>query len=345
MARLRNDKQYISVGLVGYPNVGKSSVINTLRSKKVCNVAPIPGCTKVWQYITLMKRIFLIDCPGVVYSGAGDTDTDAVLKGVVRVESLEDATEHIPEVLRRVKPEYLRRAYRLASWQDADDFLEQVARGAGKLGKGGEPDLNTAAKMVLHDWQRGKVPFFTLPADYEEVAPGAALALLPAGVVTEEDAAAGPEGDPEAAARAAKALAAEAVAATAKQRRSAIPVQAGFYNPDDEDGGEDDKEDASSEEEVEDSEGEEGSEGKEDGSDDERGSGGSDDEEGSSESEDDDDDGYGDQGLSWEAVMATMKGSGGNGEAAAAVKEEEEEEEEEEEAPAKKRRKKQQPRK
>lgn len=76
---------------MGYPNVGKSSVINTLRSKKVCNVAPVPGETKVWQYITLMKRIFLIDCPGVVYSGAGDTDTDAVLKGVVRVENLVSA--------------------------------------------------------------------------------------------------------------------------------------------------------------------------------------------------------------------------------------------------------------
>jgi nuclear GTP-binding protein len=74
--------------MVGYPNVGKSSVINALRSKKVCNAAPVPGETKVWQYITLMKRIFLIDCPGVVYAGAGDTDTDAVLKGAVRVESL-----------------------------------------------------------------------------------------------------------------------------------------------------------------------------------------------------------------------------------------------------------------
>jgi len=88
LARLRSDRQFISVGMVGYPNVGKSSVINALRSKKVCNAAPVPGETKVWQYITLMKRIFLIDCPGVVYAGAGDTDTDAVLKGAVRVESL-----------------------------------------------------------------------------------------------------------------------------------------------------------------------------------------------------------------------------------------------------------------
>ena len=51
-------------------------------------MAPIPGETKVWQYITLMKRIFLIDCPGVVYHRTDDSDTQAVLKGVVRVENL-----------------------------------------------------------------------------------------------------------------------------------------------------------------------------------------------------------------------------------------------------------------
>lgn len=46
-SQLHTDKKQISVGFIGYPNVGKSSVINTLRSKKVCNVAPIAGETKV----------------------------------------------------------------------------------------------------------------------------------------------------------------------------------------------------------------------------------------------------------------------------------------------------------
>ena len=45
--QLHTDKKQISVGFIGYPNVGKSSVINTLRSKKVCSVAPIAGETKV----------------------------------------------------------------------------------------------------------------------------------------------------------------------------------------------------------------------------------------------------------------------------------------------------------
>ena len=69
------DKRQISVGVIGYPNSGKSSVINSLMGRKCCKVAPIPGETKVWQYIALMKRIFLIDCPGVVY----DTGDDEVV--------------------------------------------------------------------------------------------------------------------------------------------------------------------------------------------------------------------------------------------------------------------------
>ncbi|KAL6975390.1 Nuclear/nucleolar GTPase 2 [Sarracenia purpurea var. burkii] len=166
-ARLKCDKQAISVGFIGYPNVGKSSVINTLRTKNVCKVAPIPGETKVWQYITLTKRIFLIDCPGVVYQNS-DSETDIVLKGVVRVTNLHDAAEHIGEVLKRVKKEHLERAYKIKDWEDEDDFLVQLCKLTGKLLKGGEPDLRTAAKMILHDWQRGKIPFF-VPPPREEV--------------------------------------------------------------------------------------------------------------------------------------------------------------------------------
>jgi nuclear GTP-binding protein len=169
-ARLKSDKQAISVGFVGYPNVGKSSVINTLRSKSVCKVAPIPGETKVWQYITLTKRIFLIDCPGVVYQN-NDSETDIVLKGVVRVTNLADASEHIGEVLRRVKKEHLKRAYKIEDWVDDNDFLVQLSKTTGKLLRGGEPDLTTTAKMVLHDWQRGKIPFFVPPPQQGEDSP------------------------------------------------------------------------------------------------------------------------------------------------------------------------------
>ena len=110
--------------------------------------------------MTLMKRIYLIDCPGVVYP-SGDNETDLVLKGVVscwrnavkinemvltnilctlvqiRVEYLKTADEHIPSVLERVKDDYIRNTYKVDTWSDAEDFLEKIAKKSGKLLKVG----------------------------------------------------------------------------------------------------------------------------------------------------------------------------------------------------------------
>jgi len=165
--KLHQDKKNISVGFIGYPNVGKSSIINTLKKKKVCKAAPIPGETKVWQYVTLMRKIYLIDCPGVVYP-SGDTETEIVLKGVVRVENLKVPSEHITEVLNRVKEEYIRNTYKIQHWEDAEDFMEQFCKKSGRLLKGGEPDIETGARMILHDFQRGRLPYFVPPPKSEE---------------------------------------------------------------------------------------------------------------------------------------------------------------------------------
>lgn len=178
---------------MGYPNVGKSSVINTLKSGKVCRVAPIPGetkvcvlflhdengtltspvSTKVWQYITLTRKIYLIDCPGIVPASAQDTQTAKVLKGVVRVEALQTPSEHIPPLISRVKPVYLARTYNLEVPEsgepfDPDEILDKLARMKGRLLKGGEPDLDGVAKILLSDWVRGKIPYFVPPPERPE---------------------------------------------------------------------------------------------------------------------------------------------------------------------------------
>ncbi|RQM08821.1 hypothetical protein DH86_00002948, partial [Scytalidium sp. 3C] len=151
---LHSDRKQISVGFIGYPNAGKSSIINTLRKKVVCKVAPIPGETKVWQYITLMKRIYLIDCPGVVPPNQNDTPQDILLRGVVRVENVENPEQYIPAVLTKTKPQHIERTYSIKGYKDHIEFLELLARKGGRLLHGGEPDVDGVAKMVLNDFLR-----------------------------------------------------------------------------------------------------------------------------------------------------------------------------------------------
>jgi len=172
-SNLMQDKKHVTVGMIGYPNVGKSSVINTLRRKKVCKSAPVPGETRIWQYVALTRRLYLLDCPGIVPPAPHDFDADCakVLKGAVRAERVQTPSDYIDEVLSRVKKPYLLQRYKLPTetrWEDSEEFLTILGKKMGKLLKGGEADIETAARIVLYDWQRGRIPFFTPPPSEDQ---------------------------------------------------------------------------------------------------------------------------------------------------------------------------------
>ncbi|OEH73899.1 nucleolar GTP-binding protein [Cyclospora cayetanensis] len=148
--------------------------------------------TRVWQYVALTSKLYLIDCPGIVplSSEAGD-DTAKVMRGVVRPERINAPEEHIATVLERVKREAVIARYGLdrnVTWGDSEEFLALLAVRLGKLRKGGEPDISTTARIVLYDLQRGKLPYYVLPptmaneaadiaGDREDAAVDGALAL------------------------------------------------------------------------------------------------------------------------------------------------------------------------
>ena len=158
-------------------------MINTLISKKSCKVAPVPGETKIWQYITLFKRISLIDCPGVVVDTAGDTETDAVLKGVVRAERLECPEDYIDAILEAVKREHIAAQYKLPkdgdkTWKTSIELMEMISRRSGRLLKGGDPCLRSAAITLINDFQRGRLPHYVGPPELKEEEAQAAEAVV-----------------------------------------------------------------------------------------------------------------------------------------------------------------------
>mmetsp|Transcript_17787 Transcript_17787/g.30133 ORF Transcript_17787/g.30133 Transcript_17787/m.30133 type:complete len:172 (-) Transcript_17787:77-592(-) len=135
--------------------------------KACCSVAPVPGETKTWQYITLTKRIYLIDCPGIVHD-EHQTEVEKVLKNIIRAEKLPDPTVYIQAILDKVQPKNIQDVYGIQEWEDSEDFLKQLCRKSGKLQRGGEPDYNNVSRQIIVDWQRGNIPYCTMPPKNEE---------------------------------------------------------------------------------------------------------------------------------------------------------------------------------
>ncbi|PIA55919.1 hypothetical protein AQUCO_00700321v1 [Aquilegia coerulea] len=162
-SRSHEIKKSITVGIIGLPNVGKSSLINSLRRCHVVNVGATPGLTRSMQEVHLDKNVKLLDCPGVVMLKSGESDASIALRNCKRIEKLDDPVGPVKEILNLCPAKTLVALYKIPSFDAVEDFLQKVATVRGKLKKGGIVDVEAAARIVLHDWNEGKIPYYTLP--------------------------------------------------------------------------------------------------------------------------------------------------------------------------------------
>ena len=145
-------------------------------------MSPTPGFTRTLQEVSLDAKVTLIDCPGIIFDddaggaaaaagggafGGGDAGAGLLLRNCVSVDSIEDPEGAVDAILKRCVPAKLVALYGISMYDSTADFLRQVAAKRGKLGKGGIPNREAAARCVLHDWNTGKIPFFVLPPSAE----------------------------------------------------------------------------------------------------------------------------------------------------------------------------------
>ena len=175
-------KRSIRVGVIGYPNVGKSSVINALTarlnkgSSNACPTGAEAGVTTNLREVKLDNKLKLIDSPGIVFpSASGKTGKKSkeneqarlVLLNAIPPKQIEDPIPAVNLLVKRLSASEnlinkMLEVYGITTLfpvngDKTTDFLIQVARKRGRLGKGGVPNIESAAMTVINDWRDGRI--------------------------------------------------------------------------------------------------------------------------------------------------------------------------------------------
>lgn len=168
----------IVVGLIGYPNVGKSSTINVLVGEKKVAVAPTPGKTKHFQTLNLTDEIMLCDCPGLVFPTVVGTKADMVCDGLLPIDQTRDFTSPIQLVCDRIPRDFLEQKYGIAlpallpdehgRKPTAEEVLNAYAFVRGFMTQSGLPDQSRAARIILKDYVQGRILYCHPPPGVSE---------------------------------------------------------------------------------------------------------------------------------------------------------------------------------
>lgn len=183
-----NLKRSIIVGVIGYPNVGKSSIINALTNRhsnnsKACPVGNQAGVTTSMREVKIDGKLKILDSPGIVFpdelisnkkSSKSNQEAKLALLSAIPPKQVSDPMSAVNMLLKKFSKDTemadgLKKYYQLPPLPSNDlnefskQFLIHIARTKGRLGRGGIPNLESAAMSVLNDWRDGRIIGWTLP--------------------------------------------------------------------------------------------------------------------------------------------------------------------------------------
>lgn len=150
-----------TIGMVGYPNVGKSSTINALMGAKKTNVGITPGKTKHFQTLVVSDSLCLCDCPGLVFPTFATSAANLVCNGILPIDQLRDVFPPLEELCRRVSKEQIADVYGLSfpAWKplNGEVLVDGYCRARGYFKDHGTIDHTRAARTFLKDFIMGKL--------------------------------------------------------------------------------------------------------------------------------------------------------------------------------------------
>ena len=152
--------------VVGIPNVGKSTFINSFAGKAAAKTGNKPGVTKGNQWIRLNKQVELLDTPGILWPKFEDQRVGLLLAflGSINDEILnvEELALSVIDYLTAEYPGTLEKRFGFEGVTDRVEILGEIARVRGCLKKGNELDYEKAARLLMDDFRSGKLGRITL---------------------------------------------------------------------------------------------------------------------------------------------------------------------------------------
>ncbi|KAM9076429.1 guanine nucleotide-binding protein-like 3 [Megaptera novaeangliae] len=151
----------IHIGVIGFPNVGKSSIINSLKQERICNVGVSMGLTRYMQVVPLDKQITIIDSPSFIVSPLNSAIALA-LRSPASIEVVKPM-EAASAILSHADARQVVLKYTVPDFKNSLEFFTSFAQRRGLHQKGGSPNVEGAAKLLWSEWTGASLSYFCHP--------------------------------------------------------------------------------------------------------------------------------------------------------------------------------------
>ncbi len=145
----------VIVGICGYPNTGKSTIINALKGKHSAPTSSVSGYTKGLQKVRISSKIMMIDTPGV-FERKDEDNISKIVIGAIDADKVDDpeivACDLISELDGKIE-----RYFKVKKHEDSMDTITEIAIKKNVIKKGGIPDTARMGKEIIRLWQNGKI--------------------------------------------------------------------------------------------------------------------------------------------------------------------------------------------